>query len=180
VSQIIPGESGSLIKGTSNYMDYSKNNSVCAGDTSLNLASRAFLSFDISSIPSNAVVGEAILDLSAYTKIGDPSYVKSLRGNMGALQVYHLQYGTIEDNDMNSYNQLAKPTENGEFTSYPVVWAWDVQNSTDGTPVIQNLVNARDTRCQFRIQFFSSTNWDSTSDMLCFDNAVLTIKYTVP
>jgi len=53
-----------------------------------------------------------------------------------------------------------------------------VKDSADGDPVIQNLVQRGKSRSQFRIQFFTTTNWDSISDMLCFDDATLTIKYT--
>ncbi|HAV10094.1 MAG TPA: hypothetical protein DCX22_00510 [Dehalococcoidia bacterium] len=107
--------------------------------------------------------------------------MRSLWGNMGALEVYHLQYGKFDENGLSTYNKAAQLTQNGSFTSYPQSsWAWDVKNDVDGTPVVQNLVNSRDTRCQFRIQFFTSTNWDSTSDMLCFNNATLTITYTIP
>jgi len=176
----LPGESGSLVK-RSEFLDYQKKTGVCAGDTSTNFASRAFLSFDISSIPSNAIIEEAILDLSRYNKIGDPTYVRSLWGNMGALEVYYLQYGGFNNLDFSDYDRSAKVTENGVFTEYPLSpWAWDIKNSDDGTTVIQDLVQSGATRCQFRIQFFTSTNWDGVSDMICFDNAILTIKYSIP
>ena len=106
--------------------------------------------------------------------------MRSSWGNMGALEVYHLQYGSFEDLGFNAYTATAKLTANGEFTDYPLSpWAWDVKNSNDGSPVIQNLVEQGASRAQFRIQFFTTTNWDSVSDMLCFDNASLTIKYLV-
>jgi hypothetical protein len=175
----LPAESGSLIKGTG-YLDYVKQDSASVGDTPLNQASRAFLSFDISSIPANAVIEEATLDLSQYLKTGDPSYARSLWGNMGALEVYHLQYGKFDDLGLTAYNQVAKLTQNGVFSSYPISpWAWDVKFASDGSAVVQNLIQTRATRCQFRIQFFTSTNWDSISDMFCFDNATLTVKYTL-
>jgi len=167
-------ESGSLVRG-GGYLDYYRYSSICAGDTITNAASRAFLSFDISSIPHNAVIREAILDLGNYTADGTPTYMKSGWGNMGALEVYHVQY---TDLDYKAYNQTAQLTANGTFIDYPLSpWAWDVKDSIDGQPVIQSLVQQGDSRCQFRIQFFTTTNWDSISDMLCFDSATLTIKY---
>jgi hypothetical protein len=176
ILQAIPGESGSLIRGTG-YLDYTKYAGACAGDTVLDRASRAFLSFDISTIPDNAIIEEAVLDLSQYTKHGDPSYMRSNWGNMGALEVYHIQYGTFEDLGFEAYTEWAKLTSNGEFTDYPLL-PWDVKDSSDGDPVIQKLVQQGKPRAQFRIQFFTTTNWDSISDMLCFDDATLTIKYT--
>ena len=175
----IPDESGSLVRGTG-YLDYTKYETACAGDTTLNMASRAFLSFDISMIPDNAIIEEAVLDLSNYTQHGDPSYMRSSWGNMGALEVYHLQYGKFKDLGFRAYTETAKLTANGKFTNYPLSpWAWDVKNSNAGEPVIQNLIEQGESRCQFRIQFFTTTNWDSVSDMLCFDNASLTIKYSI-
>jgi hypothetical protein len=175
----IPEESGSLVKH-SGYLDYTKYETACAGDTSINLPSRAFLSFDISSIPANVFIQEAILDLSNYTMHGDPTYMRSMWGNMGALEVYHIQYGTFEDLGFEAYTESAKLTANGAFTNYPLSpWAWDVKSSDDGEPVIQDLIQERKSRCQFRIQFFTTTNWDSVGDMLCFDNASLTIKYVI-
>jgi len=167
-------ESGSLVRGAG-YLDYARYASVCAGDTLSNSASRAFLSFDISQIPDNATVKEAILNLSNYTVYGSPTYMRSSWGNMGALEVFHTQY---TDLNYKAYTEPATLVANGSFTNYPLLsWAWDVKNSDDGQPVIQDLIQQGRSRCQFRIQFFTTTNWDSITDMLCFDNALLTIKY---
>jgi hypothetical protein len=167
-------ESGSLIRGAG-YLDYARYAGICAGDTSLNLASRAFLSFDISSIPQDAMVKEAILNLSNYSVYGSPTYMRGSWGNMGALEVYNVQYTNL---DYKAYTQTATLVANGEFINYPLSpWAWDVKNSSDGQPIVQSLIQQGRSRCQFRIQFFTTTNWDSISDMLCFDNATLTIKY---
>jgi len=170
----VPQESGSLVRGAG-YLDYARYANVCAGDTLSNSASRAFLSFDISQIPDNAIIKEAILDLSNYYVYGAPTYMRSSWGNMGALEVYHLQY---TDLNYKAYTEMATLVANGNFINYPLSpWAWDVKDSNDGEPVIQGLIQQGKSRCQFRIQFFTTTNWDSISDMLCFDNATLTIKY---
>jgi len=175
----LPAESGSLLKG-GGYLDYTKRESACVGDTDINLASRAFLSFDISALPRNITVKEAILDLSNYTMKGAPSYMRGQWGNMGALTIYHLQYGQFENLGFKAYTDPGKLVANGETTVYPrSPWVLDVKDANDGVPVIQNLIQQGKARCQFRIQFFTSTNWDSTSDMLCFDNATLTIRYSI-
>jgi len=167
-------ESGSLIKGAG-YLDYAVSSAVCAGDTMANTPSRAFLSFDISSIPANALINEAVLDLSNYSVIGSPSYMRGTWGNMGALEVYHVQYSNLHSK---AYTQAGLLTANGSFINYPMSpWAWDVQSSSGGQPVVQDLIQQGGSRAQFRIQFFTTTNWDSIADMLCFDNATLTIKY---
>jgi hypothetical protein len=170
----VPLESGSLVRGAG-YLDYARYANLCAGDTLSNSASRAFLSFDISQIPDNAIIKEAILDLSNYYVYGAPTYMRSSWGNMGALEVYHLQY---TDLNYKAYTEMATLVANGNFINYPLSpWAWDVKDSNDGEPVIQGLIQQGKSRCQFRIQFFTTTNWDSISDMFCFDNATLTIKY---
>ena len=178
----IPGESGSLVK---NNAVYTVQDTACAGDTSLNLASRAFLSFDISGIPRNAIIDEAILDFGNSTILGAPSYtgVPLVRGTsmvsgMGALEVYFYQYGGLSDLNIMAYNRPAVLVNGGSMTNYPLLpWGLDVSNSYTGERLIQNLVDSGQTRCQFRIQFFTSTNWDMKADMVCFDGASLVIKY---
>ena len=174
----ISGESGSLVK---NNAVYTVQETVCIGDTSLSQASRGFLSFNISGIPLNAAVHEAYLDLSSYTKKGNPNYGSAMYGNMGAIEIYALQYGKLADLDTMSYNRTATQVSGGNITDYPLsTWYVDVKNSSAGGPVVQALVQSGQARCQFRMQFFTSTNWDGVSDMLCFDDAKLIIKYTVP
>ncbi len=184
----VSNESGSIVKamsqGTGQAIYTTTRNTVCIGDNSSNFESRAFLSFDISAIPRTAVIKEAILDLSSYTKTGNPTY-ETMYGGTGAMRVYHHQYGTLADTDTITsdvwWNRTAKLTENGSFINYPLSpWAWDVKNSEAGDSVIQTLVQTGQTRSQFMIQFFSSTDWDSEADMLCFSNTTLTIKYTMP
>lgn len=169
--------SGSLVKGTG-YLSYYRHYNICAGDTAMNLASRAFLSFDISSIPHNAVIQQATLDLGSYTQQGTPSYSRSNWGNMGALEIYFVEYDNLEDVVLNAYNKTGKLVAGGTYKDYPLSpWSLNVLNSENGEPVLQSLVYTGKTSCQFRIQFFSSTNWDSVADMLCFDGASLTIQY---
>jgi hypothetical protein len=171
-------ESGSLVK---NNAVYTLQDSACAGDTSLNLASRAFLSFDITGIPANATINEAILDLSSYNQAGSPTYTVSMWGNMGAIEVYFYQYGGLSDLDIMAYNRQGRLISGGNITSYPQSpWQLDVKSSDTGEQVLQNLVQSGQSRCQFRVQFFTSTNWDGKADMLCFDDAKMIIKYTVP
>jgi len=184
----LSAESGSIIK--SGMQDTAPShynitmNTACIGDDSGNNESRAFLSFDISSIPRTAVIQEAILNLGSYTKTGDPSY-QTTYGGMGAMKVYHHQYDKLPDTTSTTsfswWNNTAKLTKNGSFINYPLSpWAWDVKNSEAGDSVIQTLVQTGQTRSQFMMQFFSSTDWDSVTDMLCFSNVTLTIKYTMP
>jgi len=178
VLSTIPEESGSLVK---NNTVYTVQEVACVGDTTANLASRAFLSFNITGIPQNAVIEQATLDLSGYGQIGNPTYSVSNWGNMGALEVYFYQYGVLANLDTMAYNRPAMPVSEGDITDYPISpWYVDVTSSSAGEQVIQNLVRSGQTRCQFRIQFFTSTNWDGKADMLCFDDAKLIVKYIIP
>lgn len=184
---VVNEESGSMVNLKSlstGASDYTVNkNTLCIGDTSGSAQSKAFLSFDISAIPGSAVIEEAILDISDCTKSGNPTY-DVMFGSMGAVKVYHHQYGNLDDATkvtMIWSNRTAKLAENGSFTNYPISpWAWDVKGSEDGEAVIQGLVQSGQTRSQFMLEFFTSTNWDSVADMLCFSNVTLTVKYTLP
>jgi hypothetical protein len=184
---VISNESGSLVNSISQDTGtsiFTTTNTACTGDNSNNSESRAFLSFDISAIPRTAVIKEAILDLGSYTMTGNPTY-ETMYGGMGAMQVYHHQYDKLPDTATSTSliwsSRTAQLTKNGSFIIYPQSpWAWDVKSSEAGDPVIQTLVQTGQTRIQFMIQFYSSTDWDSVADMLCFSNATLTIKYTMP
>jgi hypothetical protein len=175
---LVVAESGSLIKSGSTY---GKSGSVCVGDTTSNLPSRAFLSFDISSIPANAVIEEAVLDLGAYAIAGNPIYSVSGWGNMGALEVYQYQYGPTVDMGRLGY-EFPAPSA-GSFklidtSSSPL--KMDITLDSTGNNVIQRLLADGQSRCQFRLQFFTSTNWDSKADLVCMETAVLRLKYSVP
>ncbi len=181
---VIPGESGSIIKSG---MDYTKSHSVCVGDTGGSKASRAFLSFDISSIPGNALVDEVALNIGGYTTTGSPTYTDPVNGprygNFGALEIYRYQYGTYEDLDTFAYNRPGELVASGEITNYPIApWnlALDIKDPASGKLSVQGLVIAGKPEFQLRVQFFTSTNWDGVSDMLCLDKAMLLVKYHLP
>ncbi len=74
-----------MSQGTGQAIYTTTKNTACIGDNSSNSESRAFLSFDISAIPQTAVIQEAILDLSNYTKTGNPTY-ETMYGGMGAYE----------------------------------------------------------------------------------------------
>jgi len=80
-----------------------------------------------------------------------------------------------------AYNRPAALVNGGNIINYPLSpWRLDVKSSDAGDPVVQNLIQTGQTRCQFRMQFFTSTNWDMKADMFCFDDAKLIIKYMSP
>jgi PKD repeat protein len=178
VLYLASSESGSLVK---NAAAYSKSPAVCAGDNAQNLASRAFLSYDITSIPPSAIIQGAELDFGAYALSGNPTYSSAMWGNMGALEVYRSQYGKYEDPGRIAYEFPAPPLGSlrltGDISSRLKL---DVTVDGDGVNVIQQLMADGQSRCQFRVQFFTSTNWDGKADLICLDEATLIVKYSVP
>jgi hypothetical protein len=178
VLNLIAGESGSLVKSGTAYNKYLY---VCAGDNSANLPSRAFLSFDISSIPVNATISEAILDFGAYSVTGNPTYGGSVHGNMGAMEVYRAQYQRFEDLGRLAYDFPAAQAGTVRWdgvSNTPLLL--DVTLDKNGVNIIQSLLAENSVRCQFRVQFFTTTNWDSVADSICFDRAMLKVVYTAP
>ena len=175
ILNLLPAESGSLVKNTTSFTRY---NAVCAGDNIANLSSRAFLSFDLSSLPQGVAISEAVLDLSGYTAIGSPTYSASNWGNMGALEVYQYQYGSFDGLGRLAYDATVPASGSlrlTELTGMPL--KLDVTNNSSGINVVQRFLADGQTRCQFRVQFFTSTNWDNKTDMVCMESAVLRVKY---
>ncbi|MGB8708134.1 MAG: hypothetical protein WCD72_09375 [Dehalococcoidia bacterium] len=180
---VMPGESGSMVKSGRTY---TRLPAVCVGDNGADLASRAFLSFDISWIPSNAVIDEVVLNLGGYTSTGLPTYTDPANGpqygNFGALEIYRYQYGTYENLDTLAYNGQGELVASGKITSYPLISPWNlaIKDPASGKSSVQGLVIAGQPRFQLRMQFFTSTNWNGVADTLCFDRATLTVKYHLP
>ncbi len=179
VLNVVLNESGSLTKSGANY---ARSGVVCAGDNPQNQAVRAFLSFDLTTLPPTAIISEAVLDLTGYSVVGNPAYSSANWGNMGALEICQYQYGS-----MGSLGRLAYEAPAPAVGSLKLM---DLQNTVPllvdvtlddrGDNIIQKLLSNAQGRGQFRLGFFTSTNWDSVADMICLDSAVLKIKYRVP
>ena len=177
ILNIVANESGSLVKSGANY---ARSNEVCAGDNPANQASRAFLSFDLTTLPPTAVVKQAVLDLTGYTVIGNPTYSNASWGNMGALEIYQYQYGLAGSLGRVAYEATAPMVGSVKLIDLQGPLAVDVTLDDRGENMVQKLLSTAQGRCQFRLGFFTSTNWDSKADMICLDGAVLKITYSVP
>ena len=180
---IVQSESGSMVKSGRTYTRFP---SICVGDNGKDLASRAFLSYDISWIPSNAVIDDVVLSLGGYTSTGLPTYTDPVYGpqygNFGALEIYRVQYGTYANLDTIAYNDPGELVASGKITDYPVISPWNltIKDPASGKLSVQGLVIAGQPRFQLRMQFFTSTNWNGVADTLCFDKSTLMVKYHLP
>jgi hypothetical protein len=175
---LVQAESGSLVKSAATY---SKSGAVCAGDNTANLATRAFLSFDLTTLPPAARITEAVLDFTGNTVRGAPTYSNANWGNMGAMEVYQYQYGSMENAGRLAYESTMSSVGSLKLTNTansPL--QLDVTLDGNGNNIVQGLMDNAQSRCQFRVQFFTSTNWDSTADQFCLDGALLRVKYTLP
>jgi hypothetical protein len=141
------------------------------GDNSANLALQAFLSFDISGIPTGATIVSASLFIGTGDKLGDPY------GSLGCLRVYEHDYGTLDAGDfftMSPLGALCQFCSSGEQSS-------PCNFDAFGINALQAKVNAGASRFQVRLQFNEKyTDGDGVVDCLRVGEGkpTLTITYT--
>ncbi len=171
VSPTLSVEDGSLLQN-----DLTVYSSLQVGDTATNKAARAFLSFDISSIPPGSYIISAELDLSNITQVHEPDF-----DSLGYFEIYFYEYGNFFDLDSSDFDAPGILVEGGRFQNYPLdPWYVDVTQSWDGVniePYFQNLVNAGKDRCQLKLQFSELTDMDSSTDMFGLGNVNLQAIY---
>jgi hypothetical protein len=142
-----------------------------AGDSATNIGRQLFMSYNISGIPATATIKEAKLDLTGYTLTGNPFTTLS-----GCLQSYPVTttytvlaaglylFGappTAPDHDWCNTTSLATVVADNDFKT-------DVQNKLAAG------------RVQFRFQFTSLTDGNSTADAITFSTIKLIVTYTTP
>ena len=146
------------------------------GDTASNKTARAFLSFDISSIPPGSYIVSAELDLCNIIQVHEPDF-----DSLGYFEIYFYEYGNFFDLDSSDFDAPGILVEGGRFQNYPLdPWYVDVTQSWDGVniePYFQNLVNAGKDRCQLKLQFSELTDMDSSTDMFGLGNVNLQVIY---
>jgi len=146
------------------------------GDTANNKATRAFLSFDISSIPPGSIIVSAELNLNNITQIHEPNF-----SSLGFFEIYFYEYGGFSDLDSSDFDALGILVKGCRISNYPLdPWYVDVTQSWDGVnaePYFQNLVNAAKDRCQLKLQFSLLTDMDSSTDIFGLENANLQVVY---
>jgi hypothetical protein len=161
----VDGESGSVrsndeVKGAKDV-----------GDTSADLSSQVFLSFDISAIPEDATITEVVADFSSHDQLGDPF------GDLGCLDIFKYDYIPLDSTDY--------------FTSEPSgrLIRWCSTNSLNSPVIDKDMVTALQSkvgssRMQFRLQFQTDISSDGEADMVRFvlpgESLELKVTYYIP
>jgi len=139
------------------------------GDTTGDLGSQAFVSFDISGIPAGSTITEVSIDVKNYDILGNPfaglSCLYLYTDNYGVLDATDYEVGSPPDALLRwcSETSLQSPISDGDLV--------DLVQSKVGT-----------TRVQMRLQFKDVvSDLDGIADMVRFGpNIKLIIKYTTP
>ena len=160
---VAPGsESGTIRSDAGPFADFT------AGESNVDITrtTEAFLSYDISGIPSNATITEVKFDFKDYTTTGNPF-------GLGILNVYATNYGpTLEPGD---FVAGFPPGNIFDWGSTSAV------NNIEASPDLKaNLQSKLGTsRLQLRLQF-AGTNGDAIKDRITFTDPRLIVKYTTP
>jgi len=139
------------------------------GDNSSGIGYETFVSYDISSIPSNATITQVQMDLSNNDILGNPFSA------LGCIKAYHTTYTTPlaasafvgfpppsnEDHDWCSTGDLGTAQADNDFKA-----------------ALQAKVGT--SRLQYRYQFGSQTNGDGVDDAVRFGGFKLNVTYTTP
>jgi len=138
------------------------------GDSEDTTARQAFLSFDISGIPSGAAINQVKVDFGDYDTLGDPFSL----GNDGCIRAYVQDYGTLESSDY----FVGDPTGAvGQWCSTAELDA-EAQQAGLKTALQSKLGGSR---LQLRIQFRPPlSNGDGVGDVVRFGDVTLKVNYT--
>jgi hypothetical protein len=140
---------------------------IVVGDTTENISIQAFISYDISGIPSNAILVDVKNKYNPYTSGGDPF------GKLGVLNGYSQNF-TI-------------PLVAGNYvTGFPsgniVDWgALTTLDNTESQVALLQVLQAKLGTSRFKIRLqFAGTNNDNVADYVRFANPNLIITYNTP
>ncbi|MCX6004343.1 MAG: hypothetical protein NT082_01505 [Chloroflexi bacterium] len=165
---------------------------VLVGQNELQLQMQGFLSFDISTIPPNAIIKSVELDISNSTVYGSPFPWQ------GSLIIYNQQYGSSLRGSNYMVMNPAGYVFNWNYNSVMTMMPQVPFSSPDFVITVQKQADARNDRYQLRLQFekyyyyarldYSSTsgaekmNPDSASNYIDVGSGKpkLTIRYIIP
>ncbi len=144
------------------------------GDDITNNGSQMFITYSLSSIPSNAVITEVKLDMRNSTLSGNPF------AGLGVLNLYKHDYGTLDASD------YTVPAPGGNIADWGSAAAL---NTLEASPELKALVQSKLSagKVQLRFQFITATDSDGTLDAVIylptgsvFNNPALIVSYTTP
>lgn len=136
------------------------------GDTDSNTVIEAFVSFDISAIPSGATITKVVVDFSSYDVLGNPWGLGD-----GCVRAYVQNFESLDAGDFYPGDPLGATTKwcgAGELSS--------TFEDSDMKSVVQSAVGS--SRLQFRIQFRTpTTDNDGVADVIRFGTVKLIVTY---
>ncbi len=159
-----PGvESGTIRADAGPWTDFTAGKS----NADITKTCEAFLSFNISGIPSNATITEVKIDFDDYSTQGNPF------GSLGVLNAYTTNYGaTLEAAD------FVSGMPSGNIADWGSTGALNaIEASAELKTFLQSKLGSG--RMQLRLQFGGS-NMDAVKDRLTLNTPSLIVKYTTP
>jgi hypothetical protein len=156
------GESGNIRSDAGPFPDYT----VGESNADITVMTEAFLSYDITSIPTNATITEVKTDFTAFTTQGNPF-------GLGALFAYLTDYGlTLEPSDFVAAYTLGRTVDWGSTTALGII---------EPSPQLKSNLQLKlgTNRLQLRLQFPGS-NGNAVKDQITFTNPSLVVTYTTP
>ncbi len=138
------------------------------GDSHTDTSTQAFVSFDISAIPADAIITNVTTRISSYNKTGDPF------SDLGALFIFKDDYGSLDGSDY-----VGSVPGSGRLMS------WSSASSLGTETADNDMVNALQTkvgssRFKVRFQFADDTNGDHGADYLELVSFVIKVTYYTP
>jgi hypothetical protein len=166
------GESGSVRSdGVVSIGEFS------VGDSTLDKGIEMFLSYNITSIPSNATITEVKLDMRNSTMAGNPFA-------LGVLNLYLHAFGTLDGSDY-----IPTLPNGGNLADWGSAAAL---NTLEVSPELKKALQSKlgSSRIQFRFQFQDQTNSNGAYDKIMYgpipmivntnNNPALIVTYTTP
>jgi len=139
-----------------------------AGDNVGNDTSQAFLSFNISGIPADAVITKVVIDLSDFSESG------TAFSALGSLYIFKDDYGGLDALDFVSglpgSGRLISWSSTGSLGS--------AVSDSDMVSALQTKVGS--SRFKLRLQFKEETDNDGSNDYIQFGTPILTVTYYTP
>jgi len=140
-----------------------------AGDTASNVSLRAFLTFDISAIPSGSTIASVKTNFSNYDTLGNPF------GNLSCLRMYQMNYGSLNAADYGaapSLGAVSRWCNTGELSS--------VSGDNTLKTSVQSKVGS--STIQFVVYFNTkATDHDGVDDAVRLGNGIkLVISFQAP